>query len=234
MKIYIIIASKNCNLKFFKIIKKICKDLSFYRLIIINDGSNIKSIKILSEVKKIDTRIKLLTNKKNIGQGGSIKKAIKSIPNLENSKILTMDDDGQHHINDVKKIIFKSEKVLDKNFVCFGVRNFKIKNTPLKSFIGNHISRFIYYAITRNELRDTQTGLRMYSSHLAKRFLKIQNNGFDFHNIMNFYLAKSNIKIKQINIRTIYFEKNKLTKFKSLKDSLLILRSVFNFLKNKY
>ena len=234
MKIYIIIPSKNCNLKFFKIVKKICKDLSFYRLIIINDGSDIKSIKILSEVKKIDTRIKLLTNKKNIGQGGSIKKAIKSIPNLENSKILTIDDDGQHHISDVKKIICKYGKVLDKNFVCFGVRNFKIKNTPLKSFIGNHISQFIYYVITRNELRDTQTGLRMYSNHLAKRFLKIQNNRFDFHNIMNFYLAKSNIKIKQINIRTIYFEKNKLTKFKSLQDSLLILKSVFNFLKNKY
>lgn len=234
MKFYIVIPSKNCDLKFLKIVKKICEILNFYKLIIVNDGSNIKSTKILSEIKKIDSRIRLITNKKSIGQGGSIKKAIKCIPKLEKSKILTMDDDGQHDINDVKKIIIKSKKILNKNYVCFGVRNFKMENTPLKSFVGNYISQFIFYLITGNKLRDTQTGLRIYTNYLAKKFLMIQNNGFDFHNVMNFYLAKSDIQIKQIQIKTIYFEKNKLTKFKSLQDSLLILRGIFNFLKNKY
>ena len=234
MNIYIIIPSKNCSLKFYQIIYNLCKNIYFYRLIIVDDGSNLKSKKILSEIKKIDDRIILITNKKNLGQGGSIKKAINSISKLEIAKIITMDDDGQHHLDDVKKIANKFKNNTSANFVCYGVRRFTLNNTPLKSFVGNYISQLIFYCITKKKLSDTQTGLRIYSNFIAQRFNKIKNNGFDFHNIMNFYLVKINIKIKETSIKTIYFKKNKLTKFKSINDSSLIIKSVISFLKNKY
>ena len=89
-----------------------------------------------------------------------------------------MDDDGQHHHNDVKKIIKTSNKIKFNNQIIFGIRDLSFRKTPFKSFLGNKISSIIYKLITNDSLKDTQTGLRLYSTKLAKKFLKIKANGF--------------------------------------------------------
>ena len=46
---------------------------------------------------------------------------------------------------------------------------------------------------------------------------------------MNYFLIKKKIKYKEIKIKTIYFEKNKKTRFKGFKDSIKILKQILNF-----
>ena len=64
---------------------------------------------------------------------------------------------------------------------------------------------------------------------MSNKFLKIKSNGFDFHNIMNYFLIKNKIKYIETEIQTIYFDKNKKTRFKGLKDSIKILKQIFNY-----
>ena len=227
-KTIILIPSHNCSWRFVNVIKNLRKNNIKNDILIIDDKSSNDSREIIDNIRRKFKNIIVLKNSINLGQGGSIKRGIKFI-NKKYHLICTMDDDGQHHHNDVKKIIKTSNKIKFNNQIIFGIRDLSFRKTPFKSFLGNKISSIIYKLITNDSLKDTQTGLRLYSTKLAKKFLKIKANGFDFHNIMNYFLIKNKVKIYKIQIKTIYFEKNKKTRFKGIKDTFRILNSISKF-----
>ena len=203
-------------------IKNILSDI-----FIIDDNSSVKSKLVMNYVKNNFVNIKIINNFKNLGQGGSIKKAFNYLK--IDDFICTMDDDGQHETQDVKNIISKFNKIYYSNCILLGSRELKFKDTPMNSYVGNKISKFIFFLLTKNKIVDTQTGLRFYSKPLANKFLKIKSNGFDFHNIMNYFLIKNKIKYREIIIKTIYFDKNKKTRFKGFQDSIKILKQIFSY-----
>ncbi len=236
MKTVLIIPSYNPDLNILNTIVKLRRKNIKNKIIIIDDGSSAKSRLIFCYIKKNFKNIKIFRNLKNLGQGGAIKEGLKKSKISYLNKICTIDDDGQHHADDVKKVLHLIENSITQSNVYFGVRLFTLKETPFFSLIGNFISKKIFNLITKFELKDTQTGLRAYSYFAINKIKKIKNNGFDYHNIMNFFLFFEKIKIKQIKIKTIYFDKNKKTKFKSIKDSLKILKEIFikkNYLPTK-
>ena len=227
MKTILIIPSYNPDLNILYTIARIRKKNINNIVTIVDDCSCVKSRLIFNYIKRNFKNIQILKNLKNSGQGAAIKTGIKKNKILYSNKICTIDDDGQHHVDDVKKILYLVENSISQSNVYFGVRFFSIKETPFFSLIGNFISRIVFAVITKKKLVDTQTGLRAYSFFSINKILKIKNNGFDFHNIMNFFLTYNKMKIKQIRIKTIYFNKNKKTKFKGFEDSYKILKAIF-------
>tara|TARA_B110000483_G_C18064207_1_gene491524 strand:+ start:90 stop:788 length:699 start_codon:yes stop_codon:yes gene_type:complete len=226
--IKIIIPSYNCTNKFISVIRKLRVNNITSKIYIVDDNSSIRSKLIINFIKNKFSNIDVLTNNKNLGQGGSIKKAFKVLKKKDDL-ICTMDDDGQHETKDVKKIINKANKIYFNNHIIFGSRELGFSKTPFNSYIGNKVSKFIFFLITKKKIIDTQTGLRFYSKLISNKFIKIRSNGFDFHNMMNYFLIKNKIKYMEVNIQTIYFDKNKKTRFKGLKDSIRILKQIFNF-----
>ena len=224
-RVKIIIPSYNCSNKLISVVQNLRTKNIFSEIYIIDDNSSVKSKLILNYVKNNFANIRILKNFKNLGQGGSIKKVFNYL-RMDNL-ICTMDDDGQHDTSDVKNIINKSNKIYYSNCILLGARELKLSRTPMNSYIGNKISKFIFFLLTKKKIVDTQTGLRFYSKPLANKFLKIKSNGFDFHNIMNYFLVKNQIKYKEIVIKTIYFDKNKKTRFKGFQDSIRILKQIF-------
>tara|TARA_B100001769_G_C21987803_1_gene530965 strand:- start:100 stop:813 length:714 start_codon:yes stop_codon:yes gene_type:complete len=224
----ILIPSHNCTLKFFKVINELRNNKINNDILIVDDKSNYHSKLIIKKIKKKFKNINVLKNYKNLGQGGSIKEGIKKFKHKYNY-ICTMDDDGQHHVKDVKKILKISNNFDLNKCIIFGVRELNFSKTPIKSYIGNKLSSIIYNIFTKNKLYDTQTGLRFYSMHFGTKFLKIKANGFDFHNVMNFFIYKKKLKIIQIPIKTIYFKKNKQSRFRGFKDTAKILNSIRRF-----
>ena len=226
--IKIVIPTFNCSNKLITVIKKLRDTNIKNDIYIVDDKSSANSRIIINYIKNKFLNINIIQNKKNLGQGGSIKNAFKVLKNPE-FLICTVDDDGQHTTEDIKKILKKSNLIFFNNKIILGARDLFFKDTPINSYIGNKISKFIFTLITKKKIIDTQTGLRFYGKKIANKFLSISSNGFDFHNIMNFYLIKNKIKIIEIRIKTIYFDKNKKTRFKGLQDSLNILSKIFNF-----
>ncbi len=226
--IKIIIPSYNCTNKLITVIRKLSTNNIKSEIYIVDDDSSVRSKLIINYIKNKFSNINVITNNKNLGQGGSIKRAIEKLKEV-NGLICTIDDDDQHETKDIKKIISKSNKVFFSNSIVLGSRNLDFNKTPLNSYIGNKISKFIFFCITKKKIIDTQTGLRFYSQSIAKKFLKIKSNGFDFHNIMNYFLIKKKINYFEYEIKTIYFDKNKKTRFKGLKDSLKILKQIFSY-----
>lgn len=197
------------------------------QVILVNDGSGSKYEKLFKEASKYSI---VISHNINLGKGEALKTGLKYIE--ENIKkevvIVTMDCDGQHKVNDALKIAEFARDNLDKLIIGKRLRNKKI---PLKSKLGNAITRFVYRLITAVDVYDTQSGLRAFSSNLIPFMLGISGSRFEYEMNVLLECSKNKIKIKEVQIDTIYIEENKQTHFKPIKDSLKIFKSL---LKNMF
>lgn len=195
----------------------------FETIIVVDDGS--KDKKIFERIKKLKYCI-VLTHQINLGKGAAIKTGFRYyIKNFADKfdGIITIDDDNQHKIDDVLKLI----KFCDFNSLLLGVRNFNLKNVPFKSKMGNKITSFMFKLFYKKKISDTQTGLRIYPNSLINQLCYLDGNNFDFETNVLIYCIKKHINIIEITINTIYINKNKFSRFKPFKDSVKIYKIFF-------
>jgi hypothetical protein len=192
------------------------------KIFIINDGSKKEAQYIFEQLKKYKNII-LLKHFENLGKGAALKTVFNHIlveyPNIDG--VVTLDSDGQHCVNDCLSVLGKLQK--DNSAFVLGYRVFS-KGLPLKSYIGNNISKFIYKLVLGRSFQDTQTGLRGISKEFMEKCLSIKSNRFEFETEQLAMAAskQNNINIIEIAIETIYIKNNKLTSFRPLVDSFRI------------
>lgn len=198
------------------------------RMIIVNDGSVNNSEVIFKEASKYGV---ILTHKVNKGKGAAMKTAMKYI--LENMKnengVIFVDADNQHKAHDVKRMIDAFNN--NKDSLILGCRVFDLKQVPIRSRIGNKITRTIFKLYTHVYVSDTQTGLRCISTKYIPYLLKIEGNRFDYEMNMLVNVCKKKINITEVPIDTVYEDKkNSTSHFKVFKDSFLIYKVFLKFI----
>lgn len=200
------------------------------KIFVINDGSKGESKHIFKnlESEKHNNNIIFLEHTSNKGKGAALKTVFNKIfYEFKNIKgVVTLDGDGQHSINDCLRVMEELKK--DDKLIILGYRKFS-RDIPLKSYIGNKLSRFIYKLILRRSFKDTQTGLRGLSRDFMNECLQIKSNRFEFET-EQLALAinkNSNIKILEIPIETIYNKNNRTSSFRPLIDSVKIYSTLF-------
>lgn len=200
---------------------------SNFEIVLVNDGSKKSYEKIFKDAKKY---AKVLEYDENHGKGYALKTGLKYIEKkYQNSIIVTMDSDGQHTIKDAIKLCNITLK--KSNTIVLGKR-LRDKNVPLKSRLGNSITRKIYKLKTGIDIYDTQTGLRCFNTNLIPFLLSIPGNRFEYEMNMLLNAPKNNIKLEEVTIDTIYENNNKGTHFSIVKDSYLIYKNIINHKKN--
>ena len=223
MKEVILIPSFEPDNRLIELIESINKER--FDIIVIDDGSGERYKDIF---KKIENDVTLISYDKNMGKGYALKKGIQYIKEnyRDNYLIVTVDSDGQHKIDDAMKLCDYVKKNLDT--YVLGKRK-RGKNTPFRSMIGNSITKFVYYMVSGVNIYDTQTGLRCFSSNLTDFMLSIPGNRFEYE--MNVLLSapKSGFLLHEIEIKTIYIDKNKKSHFKTLKDAYIIYKSIMKY-----
>lgn len=207
---------------------ELLKDLKKYNLqiIIVNDGSGKKYNSIFKEAH---TYGKIITHLNNEGKGAALKTGLKYITEFikKDCIIVTMDCDGQHKVEDA--LILCSYASKEKNCLVLGKR-LRSNKTPLRSRLGNIITRFFYRITTGVDVYDTQTGLRAFSNSLIPFLLKVEGERFEYEMNVLLKCPGQNIKIKEIEIETIYIDNNSHSHFKTIKDSFLVYKEIFKFL----
>ena len=223
MKEVILIPSYEPDNRLVDLVKKIDKER--FDIIVVNDGSDDSYNKIFD---KIINDAHVISYDKNQGKGYALKTGIKYIKEKyhDNFLIVTMDSDGQHTISDAIKLCDYTKNHL-KTYVL-GMRK-RSEKTPLKSRLGNGITKFVYNLITGINVYDTQTGLRCFSSNLTDFMLNVPGNRFEYEMNALLLSSKSGIEIHEIEIETIYLDNNKGTHFKALRDSFLIYKEIIKF-----
>ena len=198
-------------------------------IVIVNDGSDKKYNEIFNKSKEYGYVISYSVNK---GKGYALKKGIKYIKDTYKNDfiIVTMDCDGQHTVSDAIKL---TDYVKDNlNTLALGKR---IRNSavPLRSKIGNTITKFIYKLCTGLDIYDTQTGLRAFSNKLVDYMLSINGNRYEYEMNVLLYLNRKKIKYEELTIETIYINNNKSSHFNAIKDSFRVYKEIFKFLFKK-
>ena len=137
-----------------------------------------------------------------------------------------MDSDGQHTVEDAKKLYHYVKEHPEE--LALGKRN-RDKKIPLKSKIGNELTRIIYYLTTGLNIYDTQTGLRCFSNKLIDYMLSIPGERYEYEMNVLLQSPKEKVKVKEIEIKTIYIDNNSGSHFHPLKDSLKIYIEILKF-----
>ena len=193
-----------------------------FAVLVVDDGSGENYKDIFEAVRENAT---VLTLEHNSGKGAALKTGMRyirdHIPECEN--FITCDADGQHRVEDVKRV----QKMLHKeeHFVLT-VRYAKEKR-PFRSRIGNSLSRFVYTLLADKFLPDNQSGLRGFNRIHIDWLIDVEKNNYDYEMNVLYYASKKNIRIATLPIEAIYIGNNESSHFNPIKDTIRIYKSLF-------
>lgn len=167
-----------------------------YNIIVVNDGSEDKTLTIFRE---LEGKAIILTHKINKGKGAAIKTALRyiDINNLNVRGIVLLDADGQHLPEDAARLL-KEVKRREQGLIL-GVRQLK-DSTSLKSLIGNTVTKYVFRLISGRWLSDTQTGLRAFKKSMIPVLLKINGERYEYEMNMLLTCVKKGIDITEIPV----------------------------------
>ena len=218
-----LIPAYNPDEKMVELVKRLLENN--FEIVVVDDGSNDECQKHFKAIEKISHVIHHEVNK---GKGRALKTGLSYIKeHYDYYVIITLDCDGQHTIKDALRICDYCDK--HPIYLTLGVRSFNMKNVPLRSRLGNDITKYVFYICTKTKVTDTQTGLRAFTNDLIDQMLEIKGERFEYEINVLLYLAKNNIKIREVPIKTIYIDNNSGSHFNPIKDSFKIYKEIFKF-----
>lgn len=222
IKIPIIIPAYQPNDMLLKLIHEL-KNIGITDIVIVDDGNAGGEYDIINKAEQI-FGCDIVHHCVNLGKGRALKDAfnycICKYSNLYGC--VTADADGQHTPED----IYKCMKTLEENneMLILGCRDFEQENVPIKSKLGNKITRNICKWFCGINVSDTQTGLRAIPKQFMEHLLNVSGERFEFETNM-LLEAKGRCAIKEVTIQTVYDSKeNHATHFDPIKDSIKIYK----------
>ncbi len=196
-------------------------------IVLIDDGSALEHRDLFARAAAFP-QVRLLRHDINRGKGAALKTGIRFVlehfPSL--AGIVTADADSQHHPDDILRIVRSLES--NKATLVMGARTFE-GGIPLRSLIGNLLTRHIVNVLLGRRLADTQTGLRGIPASILPRLLELQSNRYEFELEMLLLAHGLLVPILEEPIRTIYEKGNQSSHFRPLVDSLKIYRVLLRF-----
>lgn len=187
-------------------------------ILIVDDGSGPDYAQVFTDCASFPG-VEVRRNAVNLGKGMALKHGFNHLlvaqPAIE--AFVTADADGQHRPKDILAVA----AACDARSLVLGVRAFD-GAVPLKSRVGNAISRQVYRFAAGIRLSDTQTGLRGVPRRLAELCLSIRSNRYEFETEQLVTAKNEGFGFKEVAIDTIYLDNNRGTHFHPLRDSFRI------------
>lgn len=196
-----------------------------FQPVVVDDGSGPDFAPIFDALPEWVT---LLRHPENRGKGAALKTAFRYV--LEScpqcGKAVTADADGQHRYEDILRVCATAEA--NPGALVLGSRKFE-GEVPLRSRLGNGITRKVFSVASGVSVYDTQTGLRACGRDTLARFLEIHGDRYEYEINMLLTAAQSGIPILEEWIETVYLNDNASSHFNPFKDSLKIYMCIFKF-----
>ena len=205
-----------------------------YDIVIVDDGSGSDCAAVFEAASSGEYgRVTVLHHDENRGKGAAIKTGLEYILSVgeENDGVVTVDADGQHLPEDALRVA--EAWAAKPEALITGSRRLKGK-VPLRSRMGNAITRSIFAVTTGVRVYDTQTGLRAFSVQGITKMLTIAGDRYDYEINQLLYAAKHRIPIVEVPIETVYIADNKSSLFRGFKDSWLIYKMIIVFMLSSF
>ncbi len=151
------------------------KKIDFEKIIIINDGSTDNSLNVLKNIKKKQSNLIILNIKKNLGLSKAKISGFAYLFDLakkniisQNDYVLKIDSDGQHNVEDMKKLI---KFIHNKNF-DFVQTTRDLSKYPKYKKIGNLIFKILIKIFTFKNIDDPMSGMKIIRIGCIKNILQ--------------------------------------------------------------
>ncbi len=198
------------------------KDAGF-TVVVVDDGSGGKYADIFAATQE---NAWVVTHEHNRGKGAALKTGMVYIRDClkDAENFITCDADGQHQVEDVIRVW---EQLHAGHDFVLTMRKLR-KDIPLRSRVGNSMSRVVYALLTKRYLSDNQSGLRGFSCSHIDWLLEVEKDNYDYEMNMLYYASKKGITITTIAIEAIYIDNNASSHFNPIKDTVRIYKSLFS------
>lgn len=225
-RIRIIIPVYEPSIEFIGLIKSFI-DSDITDIVIVDDGSGEAYRDIFDKTESLGCSV--LRHAVNLGKGRALKTAFNYILNEfpDTVGVITVDSDGQHRLDDVKKC--REEFICYSDKLILGCRNFGNDAVPWKSRFGNELTKTICSFFCGIKVADTQTGLRCIPIGFMQKLMNTPGERFEFETNM-LLESKGELEIYEVKIDTIYDSRdNHKTHFDPIRDSIMIYKIIVSY-----
>lgn len=221
MKIAILIPAYRPDQTLLQLVEELRAD-GWQDIVVVDDGGGPDYQPIFEALKDTAT---VLTHVHNRGKGAALKTGFAHLAETRPDfvGVVTVDADGQHRPPDIRNIAAELDR--HPEALVLGVRSFTRAGVPLRSLVGNLVTRFVFFVMVGKFVRDTQTGLRGVPQALLPDLIKIQPDRYEYE--LEMLLACRKRPFRQVTIETVYLDGNKSSHFNPIVDSLKIYATLF-------
>lgn len=167
------------------------------------------NILVVDDCSKDDTSLKakkegatVLRHIINRGAGGATATIIEYAKRNDYDYLILMDSDGQHSVEDAKKLLLTSMK--QKISLVIGSRiKSDYKHMPLQRKIANHIGSFATWFVFGKYILDSQSGFRVLDKK-AIQSVKLSYDRFEFCSEMIGQAYEHNLSVTEVPIKVVY------------------------------
>jgi len=226
MNIPVLIPAYNPNETLLEVTKSLIQH-GVQHILIVNDGSTLECAHIFESLENLE-QCKVIHHAVNLGKGRAIKTGLNYIYlTFEDAPgIITADADGQHLTKDILKVAETFLK--NPHALVMGARKFDSR-TPLRSLLGNVITKYIFRFLIGKKISDTQSGLRCIPRNAVPRFIKMEGEKYDYEMNMLISTKINAMNVIEEQISTVYIDNNKASHFNPLIDSMMIYFLLIRF-----
>lgn len=189
------------------------------RFIIVDDGSEDNTIKIL-EKKKV-----IFYTFPHRGKGWALRKGIDIALKKDVDFVIFLDSDLQHPPELIPHFIDKLEKGAD---IVIGSRWKYLNMMPKDRYLSNRLTTFFVSLLVGQRLYDSQSGFRGYRTKVLKGLL-LETEQYETETEILIKLIKGH-KVKKIEYVSIPVIYNGKSKIKRLRDTIRFLKMYFKLL----
>ena len=161
-----------------------------WQIIFVNDGS-LDATKQILDGLELSAHAKVVHHKVNRGYGGALKTGIRHVTT---PFLITMDGDGQHHLEDVETV-FQLAVQKDADMVV-GKREGTNASTAYRA-LGKFLIRSFTKILMPLPVTDLNSGFKLYRTELAKRYITVCPDSMAFSDVITLvFLSERNLVLE--------------------------------------
>ena len=195
-----------------------------WQIIFVNDGSLDATRQFLDRLK-LEAHVQVLHHKVNRGYGGALKTGIRQ---ATTPYLITMDGDGQHHLEDVERL-FQFAVQNDADMVV-GKRE-GVYISPVYRTLGKYLIRSFTKILMPLPVADLNSGFKLYRTELAKRYITVCPDSMAFSDVITLvFLSERNLVLEHpIRVSPRKLGKSTINTFTAFETLIQVLNTTLMF-----
>ena len=190
-------------------------------VIVVDDGSRDDTLQIAQ-----DSGAFVLKHRVNSGKGSALRTGFQYSLDQGYDAVITMDSDGQHDVGDIPTFLRAYGK--RGSGIILGSRMHDISTMPPVRKFTNKFTSFVGSLLTRQKLRDSQSGFRLISTDVL-RAIELETTGYEMESEILIKASRAGFRISSVPIKTIYGDE--VSKIDPVADTYRFFRLLFRSLR---